>query len=187
MKLKKVIAVLTILICVSIVMSGCSIIPNMNLDDEGNDEETIQEQSLNDSQKDKIEYTIKHYFYGMQNADLNYFLSAFPNFMHDNYTQQMLDKVLENFEQTYGKNIHISYELLTQKEVEPEEIETMQKFIESMYDSQEKITAGYIIGLTATIEGDKSSDTDELEFYVFEINGDWYYLEETPESAAYYL
>lgn len=186
MKIKKVIAVLTILIFAVITMAGCSLIPNINLG-EDNDGETIQEQSLNDNQKDKIEYAIKHYFYGMQTADLNYFLMAFPSFMHNNYTQQMLDNTHNNFEQNYGKDIHISYELLTQKEVEPQEIETMQKFIESMYDSQEKITAGYIIRLTATIQGDKSSDTDELEFYVFEINGDWYYLEETPESAEYYL
>lgn len=118
---------------------------------------------------------INNFFKGMEKADLDKYLSAFPEFMEmdENFEQEDLDEMLEDLEDEYGDKIKISYKILDKEKIDKEDLEDLQDKIEDYYDEEVKVKKGYELSIKSTIKGkdDEESDTSTLE--VYKIDGKW--------------
>lgn len=136
---------------------------------------------------ENYEEPIKNYFKGMEKADAEIYLSAFPEFMDYEYDDDDMEDLLYALEDEYGEDIKITYKIKENEEYEKEDLEYVQEYIYERYDEEVKVTSGYNLKVTATVEGDDDEDTDSSNMYVYKIDGEWKYFGVSPETAKTYL
>ena len=132
---------------------------------------------------------IDNYFKGMEKGKADIYLKAYPPFMEmdktvdDDYMEDMKDSL----EDEYGEKIKISYKVTKKEKIKKEKLEDIKEYIEKRYDEDVKVSAGYEVKVKATIKGKKDEDTDTQKMYVYKIDGKWYYMSTSPDSAKSYL
>ncbi len=134
---------------------------------------------------------IKNYVKGMEKANSEMYLSAFPEFyadqVEDIYTDESLEKALENYEEEYGSKIKMSYKITNKEKIKKDDLQKVQKYIKSKYDTEVKVSKGYKVRAKLTIKGTEDEDTDTDTIYVYKIDGKWSYLDVSPSDAKDYL
>lgn len=175
MKLKKFISILLVLMFLVIACTGCSLTK-----DEKEDEE---------DKKESYSKVVDNYFKGMEKADAEMYLKAYPDFIYsdEDIDDDDMEDMLEMFEDEYGENIKISYEITDETEIEKEDLENVEKYVLERYDEEVKISGGYEVEVEATIKGDDDEDTDTNDMYIYKVDGEWVYLNVSPETAESYL
>lgn len=181
MKLKKLLSVVAIMLVLIVTLTGCEFF-------EKDESESKEETKTSQSSKD-YEEPIKNFFEGMEKGSAKTYLKAFPEFakMDTVIKEETLEEMLEEFEEEYGKNIKITYEIEDKEEVEEEDLETMEKYFSKQLKADVKVTKGYKLDVEAKIKGDDDEEVDSQEMYVYEIDGEWYYIPVTIEKAESYL
>ena len=133
---------------------------------------------------------INNYFKGMEKGNLKTYTKAFPDFYNDkvDLDDDDMDKLHDNLEDSYGKNIKIKYEVTKKENIKKDDLKKVQEYIEKVYDEDVKVTAGKEVKVKATIKGKDDSDTDTQKMYVYKINGKWKLLNGvSPDTAKSYL
>lgn len=117
---------------------------------------------------------------GVQKADSKTFSKAFPKVMTEDDDYKIddddIEKLLENLEDEYGKNIKITYKVLDKEKIDKEDLEDLQEKLEDQYEDSKKkckVTAGYKVTVKMTIKGKDDKDTDSTTINVYKIGGKW--------------
>lgn len=152
-----------------------------------------EDESSEDNETVNLEYkdAINNYFSGVENADLNVYLSAFPKFYRveiaDMSDQSTMDELLKGIEKKCGSNVKVTYNVIEENKYSSGELENMRKFIEYMFSENVNLTDAYHLKLEVTAKGDDGSNVTTEEIYVYQINGSWGILYYTPEDAKEFL
>lgn len=162
-KLLKIIALLLILVLSIGMLTGCG--------------DTDKEKEEKEEKAAAYEEPVKNYIEGMEEANAEKFLKAFPEFiteyMKDIFTDEMLEEALVELEDEYGKNLEMNFEIKGKEEVSEDELTEQEEDIKTNYDEEVDITKGYELQIDLTIKGDDSEETDTDTLTVYEIDGKW--------------
>lgn len=132
---------------------------------------------------------IDNYFKGMEKANAKTYLKAFPEFMDmdDTVDDDYMEDMKDSFEEEYGEKIKISYKITKKEKIKKGDLENVKKYIKKKYEEDVKVSAGYEVKVKATIKGKEGEDTDSQKMYVYKIDGKWYYMSISPDSAKNYI
>lgn len=132
---------------------------------------------------------IDNYFKGMEKANAKTYLKAYPEFMDMDETvdDDFMEDMMDSFEDEYGEKIKISYKITKKEKIKKDDLENVQKYIDKKYDEDVKVSAGYEVKVKATIKGKEDEDTDTQKMYVYKIDGKWYYMSVSPDTAKSYV
>ena len=132
---------------------------------------------------------IDNYFKGVQKANADTFLKAFPEFMNmgDSIEEDDMEDRLDDLEDTYGEKIKISYKVKSKEKIKKDELADIQEYIEGYYNEEVKVSAGYELKLAVTYKGKKKEKTNTDKYYVYKIDGKWCYFDVSPKTAKTYL
>ncbi len=128
---------------------------------------------------------IKKYYKGLNKCDSDLYAAAFPDFMKvsDNYTDSKLKDAKKEDEKDYGDKVKYSYKILKKEKVEKKELEYVQDYIKQKYDEKVKVTKGFKVKIKDSIKGKDDYDYRTSDRYVYKIDGKWYILGISPDSA----
>lgn len=118
---------------------------------------------------------------GMQTANVNTFLKAFPDVMKDDLKDEFdkddMKELKEDMEDALGKNLKISYKISKKEKIDKDDLEDIQDALEDEYDakkSKTKVTAGYKLTVKYTFKGkDDSKTTGKMTVPVYKVGGKW--------------
>ena len=180
-KVLKIITVIMLIVSSILLLGGCK--------NKSNEDEISQDVYLK---------PLRAYLDGLKNRDLAQVLTAYPEFMHMDTVikTENIDELYSQYEKLYGANIQLEYEFTKITEVEQEDRDNLAAQISKMYsDAGEiKIEKAFIVSVDLTIKGDglpeenaadqneenkseeekENSNKDSSDFYVYELNGNWY-------------
>lgn len=169
-KIVKMVALIAIMLISVFALTGCEL-----LDKAGEAVDKVTGKT-----KD-YEKPIANLVEGIQDADAEKFLSAFPPFiseeMEDLFTDEILEQALELAKEEYGENIKMTYKVVDEEELSEEDLEEMAEEILEYYDEEVEITKGYELEVELTTKGDDDEEVEEDSFEVYEIDGEYYILE----------
>ena len=159
----KVIAVLAVMIMTSVILTGCEL-KKKNSDSEKATTEAYEE-------------PVKNFVEGLSEANSEKFLKAFPSFIADYakdiFTDEYLEKTLDNAKETYGDNITMTYNIKGKTELSEEDLKSMVDATKTSFDKDITITKGYELDLEIHTKGDKDEDTEDETIDVYEVDGKW--------------
>ena len=182
--LLKISLLILMIISIAVTFSGC-----MKKENEENKE--------NNNDKLAYEQPLKDYFEGIKNKDISQVIKAFPEFMKmsENITQDDINELYSQYEQLYGANIKIDYQLGEATTIGEDELKELKEQIIELYQDAGNIelTEGYSVPVTVTITGDgqksaenteetssedntENSNVEEDNMYVLQCNGNWYIM-----------
>lgn len=124
---------------------------------------------------------------GLETADSTTYLKAFPNisqsYYSTRYTDEYLQSRLSDFEDLYGKNIKISYEIIKENRLDTDDIEDItyalnDKFSDENTDST-TVSDGYQLSIKIIVSGDNDSESYSGNVYVCKIDDLWYLYNST--------
>ena len=115
--------------------------------------------------------------------------------MSENITQDDINELYSQYEQLYGANIKIDYQLGEATTIGEDELKELKEQIIELYQDAGNIelTEGYSVPVTVTITGDgqksaenteetssedntENSNVEEDNMYVLQCNGNWYIM-----------
>lgn len=168
----KVLLIIMAMIAMCGLMAGCS-----------------KDKDKEKSKGNSYETPISDYFEGMQKADVKTYNKAYPDFYNETYApdEDDMDKLKKNFEEKYGKNYKISYEIKNTDDISSSDLENVQKYIEKRLKKTVKIDEGKEVKVKATIKGDVDEDTDTTKMYSYKIDGEWKLFDVSPSTAKAYV
>lgn len=120
------------------------------------------------------EEPIKNMIEGMQNTNIEQYMSSLPDFIDYKMTQEKLEQIMNDYEIQYGENVKISYKIIDKQEVKAEKIKEVQENIEMYFEHNCDVTKGYKLNVKQKIEGSKQESEVEMNINVYEIDGKWY-------------
>ena len=178
METRKSIAIVSFLILLLTVCTGCEFGKEKK-----EDEDTEKEEGKS------YEVVIKNYFNGMVEGDLDKYLSVFPEFMEmdDMYDEDKMEEMVEALEDEYGEKLKVSYEIKKEEKIDKEELKYVEKYIEENIDEDIEISEGYEVKVAATIKGEEDEETATNEMYIYKIDGEWKYFSVSPDKAEDYV
>lgn len=89
------------------------------------------------------------------------------------------EDILEDAEDTYGKNIKYTYKVVKQKKMTKEMVETIADALEENYDiDADTVKSGYVVQLEYDISGKDAFMWSEGMFFFVKIQGNWYRVSE---------
>lgn len=131
------------------------------------------------------ETPLKNYCKAYGKANVSAFLKLYPEEVLDEVydwdsddkddIQDYLDDGLDDMEDIYGEDITMSYEIKTEKELNDKRLKALGEYLEDNYDMDaDELSAGYVMQVKWTIEGDDDSDNSKNWVVVYKYDGDWY-------------
>lgn len=192
MKLKKLLAMLLALALAMTCLVSCSkdsgeekTEPEKEVvtEETGEKEEKTQEEAKEEADSKGIEEPIENIVKFYETADAQYILDAFPDVLVDKLTDAEKEEVLSMGDEYATMleqidNVAVDYKIADKTALTTEELEEFQKSVTEMLDGEEvEVTAGYLctveITLSGEVNGETSSETQDMELNVYEINGEW--------------
>ena len=175
-KKSNVVLIIMALIVMLFMMSGC-----------GKDDKKENESAQSD-----YKTPISNYFEGMEKANAETYKKAYVKFVADDMDldKDDMEDMIEAFEDEYGKNIKISYEIKDKEKIESDDLKVVEEYVEEKYDEKVEISDGYELDIKATIEGEDDSETTRKNtMYVYKVDGEWGIISESlsPKTAKNYL
>jgi len=161
-KSTQIIAIMLTILISLFVLSGC-----------GNKDEGSGNKEIPDYEK-----PVANMFRGMQDKDVDAYISAFPKFMGlaDYFNQEYMDYLVETLEKDYGTDIKIKYDVSDKKEISEENIKEMEASIVELYSTTVDIKSGYQLDVEAHITGSEGTDTESSKVDVYQIDNQWYII-----------
>lgn len=90
----------------------------------------------------------------------------------DNY-----DELMEYYEEEYGSNIKVSYDVLDKKELSEKKVKKIASALKDQYDiDKDALTKVYELEVELEIKGSEDDDSSGTELIVAKIDGDWYLI-----------
>ncbi|MBR1653864.1 MAG: hypothetical protein IJ690_02795 [Clostridia bacterium] len=202
-KIMKLIVILIVMVMSMCVLSGCGddnkesdtksnqkndteIVKDNDSDEDDNEEADADLiQYINDKKNElsgdsDVDRPVKNMVEGLVEANSSKFIQAFPPFlstyMDDFFDDETLKSAVESATSEYGDNIKMSYEVISQKEIEQSKLEEMEKELKESYNQTVDITKGYELEVKITTKGDKAEDSETDSFEVYQIDGTYYIL-----------
>ena len=128
---------------------------------------------------------IDNYFKGMEKGKADTMLKAYPEFMDMDETidDDYMDDSMDVLEDEYGEKIKISYEITKKEKISKGDLEDIAKYIDVKYEEDVKVSKGYELKVKVTIKGKDDEDTKSGKRYVYKIDGKWYLLDVSPDTA----
>ena len=128
---------------------------------------------------------IKNVVKGMNKSDAKVYLKAFPDFleMDKSVTDSSLKDDKKDDEKTYGDNVKYSVKFLKKEKIDKSDLENVTKYIEKKYDKKVKVSKGYKVKVEQRTKGKDDYDYRTTDVYVYKIDGKWYNLSVSPETA----
>lgn len=120
------------------------------------------------------EEPIKNMTEGIQNTNIEKYMSAFPDFIDYKVTQSDLDEMMNVYIEKYGQDIKISYEITQKEEITGNKLSEIQDNIKTYYNHECSVTKGYKLNVSRTVKGIKDQQTTSSIINVYEIDGKWY-------------
>lgn len=134
------------------------------------------------------EKPVKNLFDAMEKGNYNKFINCFPDYMQEAYedeadyydedAEDLMDNLIDEFEDEYGNNIKISYKITDKDKMDNGDLSDLEDEIDSNYDENVNIKAGYKLEIDATIEGSDDEDTNSEDITVIKIGSKWYIAED---------
>lgn len=85
------------------------------------------------------------------------------------------DDVKESLKEEYGRNIEVTYKIADQDALSEKKLDTIREGLKTNYDiAKRDVGKGYKLEIDVTIDGSKDTDTEEVDLFVVELNGEWY-------------
>lgn len=81
---------------------------------------------------------------------------------------------MDAMETFLGKKIKMTYEVLDEDELSSRKLKKIAEALENDYGMDVKVSAGYILEVELTLKGSEDKISNEQEFAVLKIDGDWY-------------
>lgn len=131
---------------------------------------------------------LKKYYKGLNKCDADSYAAAFPDFMKigDSITDSKLKDQKKDEEKEYGDNVKYSYKILKKTKIEKKDLENVQDYIKTRYKESVKVTKGFKVKVKESIKGKDDYDYATSTKYVYKIDGKWYLLTVSPETAQSY-
>lgn len=123
---------------------------------------------------ESYEEPIKNMIEGIQNTNVEKYMSAFPAFIDYKVTQSELDEMMNAYIEMYGQDIKVSYEIAGKEEISKEKLSEIQNNIKTYYNHECIVTKGYKLYVKKTVKGIKDEQTTSSIINVYEIDGSWY-------------
>lgn len=131
------------------------------------------------------ETPIKNYLDGISKADSKLMFQALPDFerkellkekSYKDYNEDLKEE-LDDAKEMYGNNVKMTYKVTDKEKIEKDELEKVAKDLSDEYETQVKISEGYILTVDVTTKGSKKEEKDSTKFRVYKINGSWAIVE----------
>lgn len=160
-RLFKSIAILAIIVFSMFMLTGCEF---------GSKKEE-------EKKKEAYEEPISNLVKGLEEANSQKFLSAFPSFISDYvkdvFTDDYMKEVLNQSKETYGENLTMNYTVTKIEDISKENLESQQQQIKELYGKEITISNGKKVEVEIVTKGDAKEDKDTDSFEVYEIDGKW--------------
>lgn len=132
---------------------------------------------------------IKKYYKGLNKCDADTYAAAFPDFMEvdKSVTDSSLKDQKKDDEKDYGDNVKYSYKILKKTKVDKDDLKNVQEYISKKYDKKVKVSKGFKVKIKNSVKGKEDYDYATSDRYVYKIDGKWYVLNVTPETAKSYI
>ena len=126
-----------------------------------------------------VEDLLDEYVEAYTKADVELAKDLFPPFYVEYaknvLTTERLEQGLKNSKERYGDDFNITYEVTGKTKYTDEELETLNKKMESYYNSKDNATECYKFEGTITFKGSKEEDPDPLTTMAYcKYDGSWY-------------
>lgn len=163
----KVVTVLAVMIMSTMILAGCEL-----KKEKGNNEQTAVEGSY--------EEPVKNFVEGLNEANSEKFLKAFPSFIADYvkdiFTDDYLKMYFGDAKETYGDNTTMTYNIKDKTELSEEDLRAAEQNVKTSFDKDITVTKGYKLNVELRLKGDNKEDTEKEIINVFEVDGNWYLL-----------
>ncbi len=128
---------------------------------------------------------IKNMVKGMNKADADIYLKAYPDFLKMDKTidDDYLKEQKKDDEKTYGDNVKYTVKFLKKEKIEKKDLEYVVDYVKEKYDEKVKISKGFKVKVEQRTKGKEDYDYGTTDMYVYKIDGKWYRLSVSPESA----
>ena len=128
---------------------------------------------------------VNNFFNGMMDADIDKFMSAFPEEVQEyfddyyndleEYLEDNFDDFIDDLEDEFGKNVKIKIKVADKKELNKSKTSDLKEVLKNRYDIAKKdVTEAWELECEITISGKDDSDTEDLDVVVFKYDGKWY-------------
>lgn len=130
---------------------------------------------------------IKNYFKGIEEKDGETYMSAYHEIelkqerKANDWSTKEQEKSYKNsakfqynaLKKEYGSDLKISVKFDDKEKIDKDDLKDYEEALEHNWDKKLKIAKGYIVEGEVKIKGDDDKDTEDFEFYVLKIDGDW--------------
>ena len=137
---------------------------------------------------------IETYYDGLKTKDYDKSFSVFPDFYQkamdaylkalDETKEQFMDENIEWYNQNIGSDYKIELKINKVLQLVDSSLLEYQNTINSTFRTSIKLDDGYAVETSEVSSGSNSSVTNDLTWYVFEINGEYFLYESFFESNS---
>lgn len=95
----------------------------------------------------------------------------------DAYCKEEAENIKEYFEDKFGKNIKITYEIKKDKELTQDKLDEIAQDMKDKYEADVVVESAYKVKVSAKVKGDEDEGTDVFTVTVAKTDGSWYIIE----------
>ena len=123
---------------------------------------------LFDGDASKIEKLAPKEYWDEEGYDLEKLKEKWPKYHEDDY--------IEFFEDFYGNNVDMSYEIKDAKKMDRDVLDELAENINEKYEyiDENDVTEGYEVEVEIIIKSDNQNSTNDTTWSTVKINGNWY-------------
>lgn len=135
---------------------------------------------------------IDNFVKGIRNGDTKILLSAFPDFITDEYgdeflaemgyDEESLTELRDAQEDKYGENYKLSYKVEKKEKIKKDDLKKVEKAFNESLNKNIKVNAGYKTKVKFVIKGKDDSKTTTSTMYLYKIDGKWSYYPLSPSE-----
>ena len=135
---------------------------------------------------------IDTYVKGIREANIEILLSAFPDFITDEYKDEFLTEMgvdeesitelRDSQEDKYGENYKITYKVEKKEKIEEDDLKKVEKAINDSMNKSINVSAGYKAKVKFLVKGKDDSHTYTSTMYLYKIDGKWSFFPLSPSE-----
>ena len=164
MRLLRTAAVLVLSVIMLLSVVGCS---KSDSSDEGKEKEKVESKT---APVDKL-------FKGMEENDLDTFMSAFPKkfvtVCEEEGIDEDFEELLDELEDEYG-DFKITYTVVDEDKLSTSDLDDFREMMEEIDIDGDDITEAWELELETVFKSSDEEEKEELTLVVFKYNGKWY-------------
>jgi uncharacterized membrane protein YvbJ len=129
------------------------------------------------------EKPLKNLEAAIEKSDFDKLVAAYPDYISDGMDDfleyyddedEYVEEIFGGLEDEFGSRINVTFKVKDKEKMTRDELEDLEEDIDSYYDEEVNIKAGYYLSVEASIKGSEDHDKQNTEMTVIKIGSKWY-------------